>query len=63
MDKSIIRQDGSLYNLAPRYIYWSVEDNEITLDGRFSVDDLLWLVAHMTVERGGRDASDNSTEI
>ena len=49
MDKKIIQPDGSLRSKTP-YIYWELGAKHITLDADFSIEDLIWIVDHMSKE-------------
>lgn len=50
MDSSIIKQDGSLYSRSSHYVSWNIGDEEIVLDGRFTVEDLVFLLSHIDKE-------------
>lgn len=45
--KKAIQSDGSLYLNSGCWIYWNVNDNEITLDADFTIEQLEFIIAHM----------------
>jgi len=54
--KKAIREDGSLYLISDGYIGWNVGEDEITLDSKFTIAQLEYIIAHMKSTTVKKDA-------
>lgn len=46
-----VKPDGGLFLTSGVWISWSVGDNEITLDGNFTLEQLEFIVAHIKAKQ------------
>jgi len=46
-----LEADGDIHLLAPEYVSWDVGDDDIVLDGRFTIKELRAIIKRVEAER------------